>query len=152
MYPICSTLRRFAATSIYVTESMCVDDDSVRCVYLERPASYLDLASMRWSAPTLRIPIFSMRASGASEASLAISLSKRENKIAEELELQDAVYTLVLAPEEQRKADGVLIRDLRYVVVRGVFRATKGRLVSESPKKTSRVTFGKAPKGSVTLD
>jgi len=153
MFPIFSTLRKLAATHIYATKSMYVDVGGVRGINLDRPSSYLILDSCRWSPVSGFAPFSEIRVTGDSPASVAIAVASRENKIAESAGLTGTLYTIVSAQEvEDTSRDGLTTRTVRYVVVRGVFRASS-TTIGPAPQNSRRgMSFSRMPEGTVRLD
>lgn len=153
MYPVFSLLRRLAAAHIYATESMLHITDGAYHIRLDKPSGYLDLSKSEWSLPSTSAPFSRLEVTAGTSAAAAISVAKRENKIAEMIRAHDIFYTMVVGPEEETAtADGVVCRSCPYVLIRGVYRASSTTLKQQAVKAGSRqVAFRKPPPGTVRL-
>ncbi len=149
MYPVMSTLRRFAASYIYVRPEMLLEHDGDLHIRLDKPSNPLDLGTGKWGNPLDLIPVLELRASGLSSAEVAISMAKKENELADKIRAQDSIYTMVLGPEEELEVDQIT-RVCRYAVIQGVFRSSEGRMVQLAPKTVTKARFRK-PNRSVRL-
>jgi hypothetical protein len=153
MYAVLSVLRRAAGHHIYVHEGMLVERGGAYFLPLHSPSPYLDLSTSAWSRdPVSEVPLQVLIVSGASSLSVAASLTKKENTIAEAVRAEDAMYTLLLGPEDETSCDGVVTRRCRMACVRGVYRAVSGRLVSLRAKNPRVAQYTVPRKRVVTLD
>jgi len=152
MYPVVSVLRRTAAHYVYVTPEMLEIADGQLHVRLETSTSYLDMEKAQWREPTDLVPVVELVATEASSIAAAISQTEAENLVAELARAKDAIYTLIFGPEEE-EFTGVekVRRKTRIAAVRGVYRASKGKLKSQAAKDPLKAQFGKKPKGTVSL-
>jgi hypothetical protein len=151
MYPVLSTLRRFAASYIYLSPEMVISGSEGAYLQADKPANVLDLQTGRWQRPESRVFVMEVRHTSSSSADAAISIAKKENEIAEKIRAKDAIYTLVFGPEsESTDSEGKVTRVCRYAVVQGVFRASQGTLVQRLPKTSAQVNFRKSS-GAIRL-
>jgi len=152
MYPIFSLLRRLAATHIYATEPMLEVIDGTYHIRLDRSSDYLNLTTLKWDGASKAVPFSAMEVSSDSPVAAAISLSKRENEIAEKVRARDIVYTMVAGPEEEvALPEGRVRRRCTYALIRGVYRASSTALVQQRIKATQELQFRKLPPGTVRL-
>jgi hypothetical protein len=71
---------------------------------------------------------------GDSPEGAAIALAKKETELAEKLRASEVAYTMVFGPGDQVVVDGKFHRRSRYVVLRGLYAASKRGLQGVPPK------------------
>jgi hypothetical protein len=150
MYPIVSVLRRSAAHFIYVTTEMLVDVNGSAHVRLETQTAPLSLDNGQWRKPSKLVAVSELVATADTSAGAAISMTEKENFLAEKVGANKVLYTIIFGPEVEEVGVGVT-RRCRLAVVRGVYRAVDGRLTSQPAQKPLRADFGKVPKGTIRL-
>jgi hypothetical protein len=152
MYPVISLLRRLAAAHVYVRKEMLVVADGSYAIRLDKPTDRLDLEAGQWVSGGDRIALSEVSVEAASSVEAAVSLAKKEGRLAEHLRADDLLYTMVIGPEgEQDLPDGRVRRFCRYAIIRGVYRASARRLESVPAKEPKKVSFRKSPTGAVRL-
>jgi hypothetical protein len=150
MYPVMSVLRRAAAHLIYVTEEMLVERDGALHVRLQTPSSCLSLTDGTWSKPREFVQVSELVAVSDTSASAAISLTVKENELAEKANASKVIYTLIVGPEVEDALEGVTRRS-RLAAVRGVYRSSEGRVSMVPPKRSAKASYGKKPRGTIKL-
>ena len=143
-------LREGTTVLIYVTEEMLVERDGGLHVRLQTPSSCLSLTDGTWSKPKEFVQVSELVAVSDTSASAAISLTVRENELAEKANAQKVIFTLIVGPEVEETGAGVTRRS-RLAAVRGVYRATEGHIVPAPPRKTAKASYGERPKGTIKL-
>lgn len=154
MYPILSTLRRAATSYIYVRRDMLVEKDGVLHVRLETPTNRLLLLEACWDSKSESlIPVDEVVVSALSSEEAAISMAKRENDISQGIRAEEAIYTLILGPEQEDTLEGRVVRRCRYAAVRGVYRAhgSKG-LEAVQAKNTKKSVYTQTRTKAIRLD
>lgn len=122
MYPVISVLRRMATSVVYVrTEHLRVVDGMAH-VALGKKAMWANPHTAVWEKASSLIPLFAIEAFAEESDRTAVLLAKKENELADKLEIPDLPYTLVLGPESEEIGDGGCKRFFRVGIVKGVFR------------------------------
>lgn len=135
MYPVISLLRRCAATQVFVRPDLLERVEGRFWLRLRSPSSFLDLTKGSWGLTHDKVPMFEMRVSAKSSEAAAMSLVKKENKLAEAMKATQTLYTLALGPETESEKDGQVTRIVRLTVVRGVYRASGTKVLETAPLK-----------------
>jgi len=152
MYPVFSLLRRMAAVHIYATPEMLEVSEGAFHIRVNKATDYADLARAKWIGPGELVPFGRAEVVADSSVAAAIALATKENKLAESLRTNDLLYTMVVGPEGEVELDGGKVRrHCTYALVRGVFRASAGKLVHEPAKASQKANFRRRPKGTVRL-
>ena len=73
----------------------------------------------------------------------AISQTEKENLLAGLTKANDVVYTLIIGPEDETPDDRGVCRRTRIAAVRGVYRASSGRLAPQKAENVVKASFGK---------
>lgn len=153
MYPVLSVLRRAAVSYVLVTPEMLALEDGQLSVRMSSPTSYLELEGAKWSSkPSDLIPMSELVVRASTGIEAAISMAKKENGIAEAVRAEDAVYTLILGPEQEMVEGGQVVRRSRYAVARGVYRAVAGRLEPVKAKNVKKAIYSRTNSSIVRLD
>lgn len=155
MYPVLSVLRRAAVSYVYVTPALLTEEGGHLCVRLEKKSRRLNLDTQTWSEKTTDlVPVVEFVVESDTPESAAVSLAKKENAIAEAIQAEDALYTLVLGPEVEQRNGDRFVRRFRCAVVEGVYRASSTqRLEPEPAKNVAKARFSGGPaRRGVRLD
>ena len=139
IYPVLSYLRRAATSFVFVRSTLLLAEEGQLWLRLERPTSYVDLATSTWASPASCIPMSELVVSGSSAESVAISATRRENEIADAIGAKDVVFTVAIGPEIVGVNGNSDVRRIRLAVIRGIFRAGPGLVLAEARTKASRV-------------
>lgn len=145
MFPIVSTLRRCAASNVFVRPEMLQRQDGRYWLKLSSLSGSVDFSRGSWNPDHDLVPLYVLVGKSSTSQGVAISLGKKEDALAEKLKILETLYTLVLGPEEQVEHEGVVERQVRIALVRGVYRASgpTGELVKAPSTKHIR-RFGKS--------
>ena len=155
MYPVLSVLRRAAVSYVYVTPAMLTSVDGSVGIRLEKKSNYLLLNEEKWTRRAVEVvPVSELVVVSDSAEEAAISLAKKENAIAAAIKAEDALYTIVMGPEEQTRVGDKVVRRFRCAVIEGVFRVSSTQGLAPEPAKgmPQRRFTGAPKKRGVRLD
>lgn len=151
MYPVMSVLRRLAAHSVYATQEMLESVDGSLHVRLESATSSLSLELGAWKGASNLVAVQELVATADSSVQVAITLTEKENHLADTCKASDMLYTLVYGPETEEVVDGKVVRRARLAVIRGVYRASGRILATTVAKNLITQRFAEPPKGTIRL-
>lgn len=138
MFPVVSLLRRAASHAVYVEPRQLVSKDGRYFVRIARRTRWGDLETGRWAEETDLVPMSTLSCRAASSSSAAIKLTKKENELAEKLDLAKQLFTLVVGHEVEN-GEGPVTRTVHLAVVRGVFGFPKPDVLPVVAAKARRV-------------
>ena len=145
MYPVLSLLRRLPHNIIYVREDMTRQVGGLTTIRVDTLSTVANFKAPGWVSKKRAVPIYELTVSG-DPTQAAVSLTAKENHIAQQLDLLNKKYTLFVGPEEE--ANGT--RRARLGIMLGIYRFSAYSSAS-IPKVRQKRTVHNLPAGTMTM-